>query len=454
MESKLTIIYFICIFQILLLNNFISSKIIELKFKKKELGSNLSDNQIIKFLSRNSLLCEIKIGTPPQKIYISPKTDRIFSSILEDSTNTTNIPSDLVQFNSTKSLSYNLIKPIHSFSWIYGPSSFITETIEISQTEIADLSLIHTFSYESMEPISTESGILGLGILNKYDEDLFETNFIKNLKTKGIINSYNFFIKYDNDKEGRIVIGAEPFDYNSKEFPNKVNALVRLPSSDSLFWGFDVDKITYNNIEIKGLVSYSAKLKLEYGFIGVGPNVKEILDRDLFTDLLNRGICKVIESPAFKYYVCERGNVDKSKLYNLWLYNRVLDMSFTIPFKDLFLDYEDKSYFLVEFIEFISQGTIYLGEPFIKKNLITFNQDSKTLGLFNENISKPIDNNKIPLNLIVVFILIAVFSVLIIAGLSYYLCKKYYVRRNTLKKYSGIEMADENPYKKIGASPI
>ena len=46
----------------------------------------------------------------------------------------------------------------------------------------------------------------------------------------------------------------------------------------------------------------------------------------------------------------------------------------------MFYDYEGKSYFLMTFSP-IYQNYIILGEPFLKQNMVIFNQDNKSIGV-------------------------------------------------------------------------
>ncbi|MCQ2816183.1 MAG: pepsin-like aspartyl protease [archaeon] len=435
------IIYILLLFHLLY---FSFCNIIELKFKKKEIQPNLSDNEVYKFLESNPLLSEINLGTPSQKLLIVPKTERIFSYIVEDNEEADKKPKDLIQFNSASSSSFVQSEKIKSFSWLYGKSDFFTETVKLGEVEIRNLTMIRALSYESVEPVSSESGIIGLGIINTYEDDLIKANLIKNLKHSQIINSYNFFILYENEREGKIIIGAEPNGYNNKIF-NKTNTLVRLPRIDSVFWGFDIDNISYNNIDVKSTVYTLAKIRLEYGFIGVGEKIKSILDKDLFSELKEKGICKQIKFVYSSIYVCNKDSFDKSKLFSLKIYNKDFDFVFEIPFSKLFYDYGDKSYFLVEFRQ---DGTIQLGEPFLKNNLIVFNQDSKTLAMYNKNLDIIKEKPKTSKRSLILFTILAIIIIAIITGLTY-LFYKYSLMKIKPKKKVGIELVDDNYYTNI-----
>lgn len=424
--------------QFLLIQNVLLAHIIELPFTKKELPPDQSESQVVKYLEKNTLIIELSIGTPYQKMRMVPKTERVFSYVLEDKELSPNKPLDLIEYKSADSQSYSNPQKIKTFSWIYGNSNYITENAKVNQIEIKNLTLIQALNYDSIQSITTESGILGLGLFNQYDDYLFKTNFIKNLKENRIISSYNFFISYDNDRQGKIVIGAEPNEYNQKEFINKINTFVRLPSSENVYWGFDIDKMTYNDVDVRTLLVRNARIKLEYGYIGVGEKIKQIVDSQLFERLLLNGICHQVKLISSTVYVCQKGKVDKSKLSVLKIYNKDFDYTFNIDFKDLFFDYGEQTYFLVEFI---LEGGIYLGEPFIKKNLFLFNQDSKTLGMFREQPILPNEKTEgISKGLIFLFILIVVLALSIISVLFYFL---YKFRLFKPKRKIGIELADD-----------
>ena len=105
-------------------------------------------------------------------------------------------------------------------------------------------------------------------------------NLIENLKDKGIINSYYWFLNFDNieKEEGNMIIGTLPHLINNKL--NESN-FREIPGTKTGTWGFDFNHILYgDSIELKK--SYAGYIN--FGLKSIfGPNqLMKILDKEFF----------------------------------------------------------------------------------------------------------------------------------------------------------------------------
>lgn len=435
MLSRILLIF--CCSQYLVL-----SRIIELPFYKQKIKDNLSEEDVIKYFIKNPITIETKIGTPEQSLLFVPKMENVYSYVLEDLENSTK-PEDYSEYKSNKSYTYQFIRKCGLYEWLYGKAAIIKENINVGNLGTEKLTLIHTLNYENIKSFCEFPGIIGFGILSRYEQSLYESNFIYNLKQKDIINSYSFFVQFDSDDRGKIIIGSDPNGYDSVKYPNKINTFSKLPGSDKVYYGILIDKLTYNEQIFESIILTAARIKLEYGLIGVGNEIREVLDRDLFSDLLNKRICHVVTVISNSFYVCERGKVDKSRLHELKIFNKDFGMNFTVDFKDLFYDYGDKTFFLVEFG---LNWVVTLGDIFMKKYMFTYNQDNKDIAMYIKQTEKPEEKGMSPL--VKFFIVLIIFIIfLIIAGILYYIYKGKIKIFKRFKR-EGIELSEDDDYLK------
>ncbi|MCQ2815949.1 MAG: pepsin-like aspartyl protease [archaeon] len=405
---------------VLFLFNYTSPKeIIILPFRRtNEVSSNMNDTEIFLNLERKVYSVNIKAGSPNQNLILDIRTDEHISYIYS-SNNCFDFeePSDILGFSEKNSSTYKRGENFTKFNFKFKTANFFTDDFILGSSFINELCFILGIDMKNVTGLANHSGQLGLGIINELDEQGFKSNLIKNLKDKDIIESYDYFYEFDNDNSGRIIIGGEPNQFNSETYKNKMNKFSRLPNSGSnLIWGFLIDKIYYNKEEINGSFSY-AQIKLEYGLIGVGSPIKEILDNNLFRNLLRKGICKeIITVNSTVNYVCEKNKVDKSKLGKLKIFNFEFEKTFEIDFSKLFMDIGTKTYFLVQFHK---NSEIILGDYFIKNNLILFNQDKKQIGIYIEDGIIKTNSKGLLIVLIVLIVLASIIAVTLILMLVY-----------------------------------
>ena len=267
-------------------------------------------------------------------------------------------------------------------------------------------------------------GIIGLRFI--YIHGLEYYNLIDNLKSKRIINSYYWFLNFDNSEKekGKMIIGDLPHLINNKF---KESNFRETPGAKTGFWGFDFDKIFYGNSnELKksyhGYIHFDLKL-----FFGPS-ELMEILDKKFFNKYINEKICfkEIYGFERNIFYYCK----NKKEFY-ISEFNEIkfqinhLEQNFVFDYKDLFYYKDDLIYFLILFKE-IDINSFRIGHIFLKKYNLVFNQDRKTIGYYLDtfNINKTekenfIDNkNKIKISftdiLLILILLSIIFATIIV----------------------------------------
>ena len=86
------------------------------------------------------------------------------------------------------------------------------------------------------------------------------------------------------------------------------------------------------------------------------------------------------------YYYCNKNLNLKKKFETIYFKSTNLNYIFELNYEDLFLEINNKIYFLIIFTNNIYKNWI-LGIPFLKKYQFTFNQEDKIIGFYHEKIN-------------------------------------------------------------------
>ena len=110
------------------------------------------------------------------------------------------------------------------------------------------------------------------------------------------------------------------------------------------------------------------------------------------------------------YYYCDDDiNLDKFKTLKFFI--KDVNLTFEFNSKDLFYKNGNQIYFLIYFNDKKNVDWI-LGEPFLKKYLIGFDQDKKIILFLNDNFEKNNNENFIKIPLIIICIFIFIFFII------------------------------------------
>ena len=420
------ILIFIYIIKYILTNN----DCVILNFQKYYNNSKTPLNNLFDI----SLKTEISIGTPSQKIYVNLVLGNEFFVI--SSLNLNNM------YNKELSQSYS-ISNNSTFCFFYRGKPFDSilsnENFNINNNN-KQININFLYSNISYNYSDNFVGYIGLKQFTPINQN--SSNFIYELKKNDYINSYNFFINYEeNCEKGKIYIGKYPHEIFSNYNGNNYVWIAHSNVDSNTGYGYDNVEITYLNLNDSYYkITFDFNIK---GIIG-SDEYKNFINDYFFNKLFEENKCQIdyvdIESIAYNQmvYVCDK-NINIEKFPNLNIYIKKINLNFTFNNKDLFIENNNHLIFLIFFNSF----EIYqwrLGEIFFKKYLVIFDQDKKTIGFYMQKKSPNEINYK--------KIIIIIFLIICIVILIYILIKNIFYGKNNKKK--AIELETGLNYNKFG----
>lgn len=447
----MNILLVICIYLFFTFFNYCIAEI-KIPFESKLCINNENSEDLLSNYYNQFLYTPIKIGSENQKLEVSLKLNRYITYLI--SSKNTNLKSDY--FNEKNSKTYKEIEDekIQSsddefFTSIKSSDNFIFgENINFNQ---------YLF-YLSQEQKFDETGHIGLQMQpHRLDTSFSGNSFIHQLKGKSLINSYNFYFKYEYKDEnefkyeGNLIIGGMPHEIEPSEIFKEDNFVQDYAEITQYLsrWRLKISSVSYGDNVLSKLDT--AELSTTFGFIEAPINFLSIFDV-----FFNKNKCYGDYNGKNKTYFflyCE-DNVDISTFKDLIFQTSNKEMNFTLTYKDLFRKIGKKIYFLLLFNEDINEWKF--GHIFLKKYTMVFNGEKKTIGYYyqpNNNNEKNSSNN----SKIYIFVIISVIFGLIIIGLLIYIFyfkpyKSRKVRPNELEEnfdYTSHE-EEKNQKNKLG----
>ena len=413
----------------LILFKFIESIIVfpfSISISKKLLSNNEKysiTNFLLDYINRD-FYTTLDIGTPPQKIFAIISSDSHVFSLSSDEY----IPKYFVSnkdlkliskkgFNPFLSSSFKRIKNITLFSRIPKNKSIISETIFLFNATNKNIGKNSKIKIDKINLVFEEDkneqkyAIIGLN----YDTSKEVPYIVKELKRLNITQNYDWSFKFISKTEGQFIIGSLPHSYeNNNKYYNK-NSYTKILSSSagdySYPWSIHFNQIYFiNNNNTKLQISQITKCTLvpNFGFILVNSKYKNLLLDNYFNTLIYNNICKLEKTKStiynktnvfygtngiYEFFTCDKKKFENQKInykknfmqlfFDLPKYNYI----FNLNDDDLFMEINDKYYFLVAFPENINETNYihcFLGLPFYQKYRLIFNFDSKTIGFYNQ----------------------------------------------------------------------
>ena len=290
----------------------------------------------------------------------------------------------------------------------------------------------------------TENKLAGceIGLQSRHSNGKLE-NFIHNLKTKEIINSYIWTLKFKNLNEGIIIFGAAPHEYDSSNFnENELKFANTFSEKDKLYWclHFKYDPISKNYT-----LSQNIKVKISPKILGVVAtyNYLNAVEEIFFKKYYQNNICekKIVSFENTNYFkiICSKDDFtqnDINKFPSLNLFNIVFNYTFILEGKELFTENEEGDAY--EFLILIEIGSTRiewkLGRIFLLKYQMTFDDDNSLIGFYKH--IEIIENNNNSNNIFstVVKYVILGFVIIIFIFLAFIIYKKLnvYFKRKKL----------------------
>ena len=365
------------------------------------------------------LYTKTNIGTPKKNIYTyihSDKSQNLFTmyeamKILQDDEKENYYEvSKSESFKNISVIGYKYIKSENDieaqekfFFNVYDTKTKLSKEIEINNIEFV-------FGVDAIK-VNEGIDILNLGfpvIDEKSMTDRFKYNLILQLVNKKIIDSYDWFISYDNSLNDNsdnvikaedisklnpvIMIGAPPHYYNKELYQE--SQLLKT-NSDLYFY----------SITFKDVYLYLSTSTGENRKISIDENTVELYLEDIMIYapfyyinivraqyFLKYKECNYMKDPDLQFYCIKGDNfgINELKLFpKLYFENTELNYTFELDYKDLFIEMNGRYYFLVTEN---SDESWSIGFPLLKKYKFVFNQNDKTVGFYNPNL--PEDKEK------------------------------------------------------------
>ena len=375
-------------------------------------------------LLQNDLEITLKIGTPPQSVDLNLRS-RIYTFFVTSSQ--VNLPYKLFNEKESTSLVQISKKETNFTNMEYSKGLKISESIYINNKELKGITLML-----GTELAYNECGALGLRLINSH-ESSNDLSFIYQIKKYANLDSYTFTLKYKNDEEGDLIIGAYPHVYDNKF--NEKNFFYSKAGSNKngVNWVLNFDIIKYNNKSVN-VGSKKSLINIEYGLIQAPFKYKNYFKNNFYGDRCSE---KFNERRNVTIVHCS-SNFDITSFKDLIFELKDIETQFVFTYKDLFIKENNEYIFGIVFDEDVDakDPTWIFGKPFMKKYELVYDLDRKIIGLYKEGNESPIEKSKVN----VVFIILLVILILAVAGLSYFIF--FYLKKT--RKSRAFELNDDN----------
>ena len=375
-------------------------------------------------LLQNDLEITLKIGTPPQSVDLNLRS-RIYTFFVTSSQ--VNLPYKLFNEKESTSLVQISKRETNFTNMEYSKGLKISESIYINNKELKGITLML-----GTELAYNECGALGLRLINSH-ESSNDLSFIYQIKKYANLDSYTFTLKYKNDEEGDLIIGAYPHVYDNKF--NEKNFFYSKAGSNKngVNWVLNFDVIKYNNKSVN-VGSKKSLINIEYGLIQAPFKYKNYFKNNFYGDRCSE---KFNDRRNVTIVHCS-SNFDITSFKDLIFELKDIETQFVFTYKDLFIKENNEYIFGIVFDEDVDakDPTWIFGKPFMKKYELVYDLDRKIIGLYKEGSESPSEKSKVN----VVFIILLIILVLAVAGLSYFIF--FYLKKT--RKSRAFELNDDN----------
>jgi hypothetical protein len=375
-------------------------------------------------LLQNDLEITLKIGTPPQSVDLNLRS-RIYTFFVTSSQ--VNLPYKLFNEKESTSLVQISKRETNFTNMEYSKGLKISESIYINNKELKGITLML-----GTELAYNECGALGLRLINSH-ESSNDLSFIYQIKKNANLDSYTFTLKYKNDEEGDLIIGAYPHVYDNKF--NEKNFFYSKAGSNKngVNWVLNFDIIKYNNKSVN-VGSKKSLINIEYGLIQAPFKYKNYFKNNFYGDRCSE---KFNDKRNVTIVHCS-SNFDITSFKDLIFELKDIETQFVFTYKDLFIKENNEYIFGIVFDEDVDakDPTWIFGKPFMKKYELVYDLDRKIIGLYKEGSESPSEKSKVN----VVFIILLVILILAVAGLSYFIF--FYLKKT--RKSRAFELNDDN----------
>ena len=396
-------------------------------------------------LINNDIYISFLVGSNKQLIEFNIKTQQSSTFILSESCPQNQKAKKFIE-NESSSYTVKLAKTRY-FMYEFEEATYSSDNIILLQNNNKQIE-VENFNFMLANKLWNDyqeymGGMIGLKFQNKVEDNLKEperTYFIDQLKEKNKINSYVFVLDYKDDYNGMFYVGEYFHNFNKNYTSNDfISAKAGSDKFKLKDWDLNIDKI-FSGDTIEQNKTY-LQLFYELGIIAAPQSYRFYINNTFFKIYYKDGICKEILNlekiapfKKYNYIVCDKNKFKKESFPKLKFYNREMNFNLTLAYDNLFVENDDKIYFLIIFpIYGIDAEYWLMGKPFFKKYKLFLDNDKKSIGLYlNYNEIKEqkgeeeerINNKNSTLYIVIIIILVVVLIASLISILYYFLVIK------------------------------
>lgn len=420
-----------------------SEVIIYFKKDNIELNKSLQPSEIMQNLFYNKIYFSSKIGKPSQNIKLYLKFNE-YSTYIPKNTYDKN-SSTTYQFTRNNKDDYDSAADFRTEELISGYES--KELLEIN-----DEFTMNSFNFILADELTIDQKyyetVIGLNIIaNDISETLKNTNFIEQLKKYNFINKriFSIFYKEQSEYNGKIIFGKLPHEINENDYSE--NDLKWINAEHDNYrkkWKIKFDKIYFDNIELNDT---KVELVLEFNLIIAPYEFKELVYKMFFKEYINKNICKEEEfnnekeNLLYNFYICETSIKNSLNKEMFSFKSQTLNEIFTLPFSELFYEYNNKLYFKVIF-DSLQMYSWKIGRIFFENYPLVFSLDNNAIGYYKKDSS--LNKGK---NISKFWLTFCIFLILILLFILYIICRKYSLLKNLMpRKIKANELMDNYVY--------
>lgn len=421
---------------IILLNSILIIQVNSIIIPLKRVSNPDTSINYIESLLHNQLYAEINLGTPEQLIYLSITTETETFSIESKTIN------DKFYSHIASSSHIDSNKKLPFYHERYKTGYIYKETFYFNSYEENKKETYKNISFDYILELSEDytkdekkfyidnnqneiSGVIGLQILKSYSTS---SSFINSLSNIGAINRsiWSLIHNPNNDNNLYLIIGENPY----KTYENTYNDIVKQASAylegSNSFWYF-----LFSDIKVGDEIlneERSADYAPQMGVI-IGTNeYKEYINEKFFSDLIKESKCNKknvsISKKTYSYYECNN-DINVNNFEPIIFTHQEFSYNFTLDKNDLFVDYNNKKYFICVFLEDDSGSTYYsvkrwvLGLPFVKKYNFLFDHNSKKILFYQINQGQYYGKGKISVFVWIIIVILGMIAALAVIYLLY-----------------------------------
>jgi hypothetical protein len=410
---------------------------------KRKFAKELTHEFMTENMFFNTIIANIKIGTPPQDIPLAIKSLEYINYIYD----TKVYKYDVIKYSQKDSKTCKILsdEPTYYVENFFGFDYAYTleDTIQINNLTISDFPFFVATEMSYNPPYTIHNGtggILGLRIepQGHYDE-ISSQNFIDILYNKNIIQSKSFSFKFnEKDEDGELIIdplfynelyGTESFSHTRVHHINEEAPLNWYMIFDNVYYGSE------KGYEFKHQFR-NARVTFEVGVIFGIDIFRDLIRKEFFNEQIKLGNCGEVIYNDFITFYC-KDEVDTSKIKPLIFEDKEMRFKFILNQEDLWFKKDGKKYFLIIFrLGYFEETDWTLGKPFLKKYQLVFDKDKYIIGIFNQNMF-----HKSEIFFIKFFYEIISFcGILAVLFLFYFFWKKKNKNLKKVYKYKAFEM--------------